>query len=243
MAPLDFRWRNPMAALILFPALAAGLGTLSGATVGNAAPETTDTLTAVAGTYIAEGSPAQNYGSEPLLVVGYAPGETVNANVAVASTGAAQNAVAIGQFLLSGQDDAEGLVLSSSGSPGGRLHRGISCGKITAFSATSRFFSVGQHIDVVLTFKNTGTVAITGTAQIAVRDGIGATVDSFSHEIVDLAPGQSQSFDSWWDTTGVSGGEYRVTGWVEFDAQASDPESAVVSTEWPRTYLPTVFRQ
>jgi hypothetical protein len=210
----------------------------------------------------------------------YVPGETLTANITVASLGPAQDVVAMAAILHYGSGKiVKGLLLQSlngltgkatftvhwdtTGALRGRyavevmlkdasghlLDRqtadfdvGITSGAITAFSATPKFFSTGQPIHAVLTFKNTGSLPVVGSAQIIVRNEAGSVMKGFSQPITNLPPGQSQSLDASWDTTGAALGRYRVIGWVEFEGQSTDPKVVVVSNEWPKTYLPLVLK-
>lgn len=118
---------------------------------------------------------------------------------------------------------------------------GISAGEVTTFTATPTFFDVGDTIDISLVFSNTGTVPITGTAVIKVQDETGEIVQEFRHDVANLAPANSISFDDVWDTSGAEEGTYGIVGYVLYDSMATDPMIAVVSTE-ARTYLPIVLK-
>jgi hypothetical protein len=119
---------------------------------------------------------------------------------------------------------------------------GITAGEITAFSATPGIFRPGDPIQLSLTFHNTGTVPITGTAVIQIQTGDGLTVThAFAHDIVNLAPDAEIRFDDAWDTTGADEGDYRILGYVRYDAKTSDIGSVTVDTRM-HIYLPLIQR-
>jgi hypothetical protein len=119
---------------------------------------------------------------------------------------------------------------------------GISAGEITSFTATPRIFRPGDALDVSMVFHNTGTVPITGTAIIQVETGDGLTVtQTFAHDVVDLAPDGEIRFDDVWDTSGVAEGDYRIVGYVLYDAATTGLASVTVGTR-ARLYLPLVWR-
>ncbi|MFH1928192.1 MAG: hypothetical protein ABIK79_08495, partial [Chloroflexota bacterium] len=105
---------------------------------------------------------------------------------------------------------------------------GTSSGRITAFSATPGYFESGDTIAASLTFENSGTRDIGGTATIMVRDEIGQLVHETAQEISDLAPGNSVSFDDVWDTSGAQSDWYRIVGQVVYGGKATEPVSVVV---------------
>lgn len=107
---------------------------------------------------------------------------------------------------------------------------GVSAGKVTDFTAAPGCFDVGDQIDTSLTFSNTGTVVISGTAVIKVQDSDGETVKEFKHDVADLAPDASTSFDDVWDTSGVEEGRYGLVGYVLYDGAATHPGTAIVKS-------------
>jgi hypothetical protein len=121
---------------------------------------------------------------------------------------------------------------------------GISSGEITSFTATPTYFDIGDSIDISMFFSNTGTVNITGTAVIKVQDEAGETVQEFWHDVTDLAPGDSNSFDDVWDTSRAEEGTYIIVGYISYDSMTTDPRIAVVSTSRPelRIYLPIITK-
>lgn len=102
-------------------------------------------------------------------------------------------------------------------------------------------FDVGQTVTVSLTFSNTGSLPITGTASVEIwRDGKGM-VEGFEWHEGGLPPGEQAAFVGGWDTTGEVGGDYTVVGYVSYDSQATETEMVRVST-LRRVYLPMVMR-
>jgi hypothetical protein len=114
-------------------------------------------------------------------------------------------------------------------------------GAITGFQAEPGHFAIGQSINLSLTFENTGTVPVMGTAVIQVRNEADDTVQEFSHEIANLAPGASAALEDAWDTSEAGEGTYRIVAHVAYDSTATDPAVAIVSTH-SRLYLPLVVR-
>jgi len=119
---------------------------------------------------------------------------------------------------------------------------GIQGGEITSFTATPPTFSVGDEISISMTFVNTGTTPITGTAVIQVQNEAGVVVQEFQQDIMDLAAGNSTVLYDAWNTTGVLGRTYRIIGVVTYDGMTSDPKIAIVSTE-TFNYLPLIVRR
>jgi hypothetical protein len=118
---------------------------------------------------------------------------------------------------------------------------GVYSGEVTALTATPDFFDVGDTISTSLTFSNTGTVPITGTARIEIQDGNGDAVGIFTHDVTNLAPSDAVTFDDCWDTSGVEGGTYNVIGYVLYDSRSSNIKTVIVNSEI-YVYLPLVLR-
>jgi hypothetical protein len=118
---------------------------------------------------------------------------------------------------------------------------GVYSGEVTAFSATPTFFDVGDTISTSLAFSNTGTVSITGIVRIEIQDDDGQVVEMFTHDVTDLPPSDAVTFDKAWDTSGISEGRYRVTGYVLYDSRSTNIETVIVSSE-TYVYLPLVLR-
>ncbi|MGC9443470.1 MAG: Ig-like domain-containing protein [Candidatus Methanospirareceae archaeon] len=123
--------------------------------------------------------------------------------------------------------DTAGTVLDSET----ELFRlGISSGDITSFTATPEHFEVGDAIAINMTFANTGTVNLTGTAIVRVTDGAGCMIEECRHNVTDLQPSGSISFRDTWDTTGAAG-LYNILGYVLYESRSTDPVSVMIGTE------------
>ena len=122
---------------------------------------------------------------------------------------------------------------------------GITGGAVTALSATPESFAPGDMVSLSMTFENTGTVAIDGSAVIQVRpsESVSATAQ-FTHTIENLAPGAFAVFNDEWDTTGATDDAYIVLGYAKFNSQASRPREVLVTSQMSKeVYLPLVMRQ
>jgi parallel beta-helix repeat protein len=108
---------------------------------------------------------------------------------------------------------------------------GISSGVVTALTATPEHFELGDEIAINMTFANTGTVNLTGTAIVRVINGTGGTVEEYRHNVTDLLPSESVGFRDTWDTSGAEEGSYTIVGYVLYDGKATDPVSVMVGTE------------
>lgn len=121
---------------------------------------------------------------------------------------------------------------------------GVTGGDVTALTATPATFTVGDDIAIAMTFVNTGTVPITGTAVVQVypADVVTATAE-FTHTIANLSPGASILLNDAWDTTGATADAYRIVGYVKFNSQASATKVAMVAVRTQiEVYLPLVLR-
>ncbi|RMF32693.1 MAG: hypothetical protein D6759_07915, partial [Chloroflexi bacterium] len=119
---------------------------------------------------------------------------------------------------------------------------GTVAGEIAALTVTPDLFAVGDPVSITLVFSNTGTVPITGTAVIQVRDETGEAVQEFTHDLTALEPGSTVGFTEVWDTAGVAEGTYGVVGYVLYDGGATDPATASVGTR-AYVYLPLVLKE
>jgi hypothetical protein len=119
---------------------------------------------------------------------------------------------------------------------------GILSGEITSLLATPGFFTVGETVDISMVFENVGTLPITGTAVIEVQTAAGlAVAGPLTYTVEGLAPGLSVELHEAWDTTGVALGDYRVIGYVLYDARSTGA-STVALTNLRKVYLPVVLR-
>jgi hypothetical protein len=108
---------------------------------------------------------------------------------------------------------------------------GISSGEVTNFTATPEYFDIGDDVDINMTFNNTGTVDITGTAVIKIFDSTGSVVEELRHNVTDLMPSESISFSDTWNTSGAEEDSYNIIGYVLYDSKATDPVTVTVSTQ------------
>lgn len=119
---------------------------------------------------------------------------------------------------------------------------GILSGEIASLDATPQLFNEGETIDISMVFGNVGTLPITGTAVIEVQTAEGLTITGpFTQTVDELTAGHSIEIHEVWDTTGVALGDYRVIGYVLFDARSTGA-STVALTNLRRIYLPVVLR-
>lgn len=134
--------------------------------------------------------------------------------------------------------DGAGNVLDRKVEP---FRLGVCSGQVTALTATPTLFQVGDTISTSLTFSNTGTVPITGTAVIKIQDEGGEAVETFKHEVTNLAPDDAVSFDDGWDTSGADRGSYNIIGYVLYASKSTSPEVVTVGTE-AYIYLPVILK-
>lgn len=118
---------------------------------------------------------------------------------------------------------------------------GIAAGEITAFTVTPTLFDIGAQVALSLTFANTGTVPLTGTAIVQIQTDAGEVVQEFSHDYGDLLPGHTISFSDVWDTSGAAMGGYRALGYVLYESTATEPRVASVRTR-RLLYLPLILK-
>ena len=119
---------------------------------------------------------------------------------------------------------------------------GVVSGEIGSLEATPELFEVGETVDISMVFDNVGTLPITGTAVIEVQTAEGFTfAGPFTDTVEGLAPGSSVELQRVWGTTGVALGDYRVIGYVLYDARSTGA-STVALTNLRRVYLPVVLR-
>jgi len=107
---------------------------------------------------------------------------------------------------------------------------GIYSGEVTAFTAAPEYFEMGDDIEIDMTFSNTGTVNISGSAVIRILNPSGDLVDEFVHDVTDLMPSESISFDDMWHATEAEKGSYSVVGYVSYDSQATEPAVVTLRT-------------
>ena len=103
-------------------------------------------------------------------------------------------------------------------------------------------FTIGDPVSIQYQFTNTGTLPITGTAMIEVKNVASGEVEQLSQAINDLAPQGSIPVSVNWDTTGASAGDYKVVGYVLFGSQTTDPLVMIIRS-YPKLYLPVIMRR
>jgi hypothetical protein len=74
-----------------------------------------------------------------------------------------------------------------------------------------------------------------------VSDKEGNLVSEFSHDLTDLAPAQTVTFNEVWQTESMAEGRYYFTAVVIFNGTSTNPMTAVASTE-ARIYLPVIVK-
>jgi hypothetical protein len=105
---------------------------------------------------------------------------------------------------------------------------GISSGEITNFTAGPEQFDLGDDVQVSMTFNNTGTVNINGSAIIRAFGPTGEVAEEFVHDITDLMPSESIGFSDSWSASQTV---YRIVSYVSYDSKASDPVTATLQTD------------
>ena len=136
--------------------------------------------------------------------------------------------------------DAEGNLLDEATR---HLGLGVVSGAVGNLAVSTTVFDPGENIDISMVFTNTGTVPLTGTAIILVDTDSGITpTATFTQPFGNLASGATLQVNETWNTSGVAGGAYRVTGYASYYSQTSDPVAATVNTR-TRVFLPMLSRQ
>jgi hypothetical protein len=107
---------------------------------------------------------------------------------------------------------------------------GISSGEAMSLTALPTSFDPGDTIALAMDFQNTGTIPITGTAIMKVKDQSGNTVKEFKHPVTNLAATNSITLNDTWDTTTVPGALYTILGYVLFDSKSSEVMTTTISS-------------
>jgi hypothetical protein len=118
---------------------------------------------------------------------------------------------------------------------------GVVSGEITTLDVAPEHFSPGQPLDIVLSFRNTGDVAVTGKATVSVSDGQGNPLTQFSHDFSELPPAQMRTFGDVWPTGSAPGQRYYFTASVLFNGAAAGPVVREAST-YLHCYLPLLLK-
>jgi hypothetical protein len=111
----------------------------------------------------------------------------------------------------------------------------------TSFSAGPVFFKPGTAVTAQLKITSTGSLPLSGTATVEVRDEGGNLVQEFTQAISALNPGQFVTFSPTWNTTGVTGERYHILGYARFGSGQTALADVIVSTKTYQ-YIPTVKR-
>jgi hypothetical protein len=96
-------------------------------------------------------------------------------------------------------------------------------------------------VEIAFTFRNTGTVPISGTAVIQAISSAGEVALAVQQELAEVAPGANVPVQHTWPTAGVAPGAYRVVAYVLYDARATAPLTTQARAGRP-VYLPLVRR-
>jgi hypothetical protein len=183
------------------------------------------------------------------VVTHYGSGEVVDGLLLTTLTGLQGDASFANDFDTGGVDPDYYMVdITLRDTVGNTLDRetalfrvGTVSGELTTLTAIPGLFRPGDSVHTALEFANTGAVPITATAVIAILDESGATVETFTHQIVDLAPGATADVSNIWDTTGTDDGMYEVVGLVHYDSRTTDTWVTRIGTR-AYIYLPLVLR-
>ena len=97
---------------------------------------------------------------------------------------------------------------------------GISWGIISNFSVTPQYFNVGDEIHINVTFENTGSININGTAIINIIDSEGNVSAAFKHNFSNLMPSQSIAFNNTWNASVRN--SYNVIAYVLYDGKSTE---------------------
>ncbi len=136
--------------------------------------------------------------------------------------------------------DAEGVVLDKA-EVGFRL--GSVQGEVTALTVDPAIFASGPAFDIDLTFRNIGSVPITGTAAVQVYPADSITVSTeMTGVLSNVQPGAVAIFSPTWDATGLPDQDYRIQGLVKYDGGAT-PLVVVHLPSRHQIYLPLALRE
>ena len=122
-----------------------------------------------------------------------------------------------------------------------RLTLGAPEGRVASLTATPQAFRAGDSVTLSMTFSNTGSVSLTGTAVLRVQTTTGTTVQEFKHDIANLAAGNAATLSDMWNTAGVASGAYTVIGYVSYDGGTTEPQILTLCSG-TCIYFPLVLR-
>jgi len=107
------------------------------------------------------------------------------------------------------------------------LTLGVSSCEITNLAAKPNCISADKTVQIDMTFDNTGTTDLEGSAVIKIADSNEKTIAGFAHDFNNLSPAGSVSLtDSW---TATTTGTYKVLAYVRFDGETSAIETIQLS--------------
>ncbi len=97
---------------------------------------------------------------------------------------------------------------------------GISSGMITSLTVSPEVLDAGDTVGIEMTFANTGSMDIIGSAIIRMQDKNGATIEEYIEEFTTLSPDNDMIFSASWEAADDAG---RVVGYVLYDGKATPP--------------------
>jgi hypothetical protein len=123
--------------------------------------------------------------------------------------------------------DAQGTVLDSKTET---YRLGVVSGRIENFAVSPEHFEIGDRVHMSLDLANIGTVNIQGAATMRIQDSAGEIISELVHEIPDLPPAETMTFEAEWDTTRTPPGPHHVIGYARYDGMTTDPLVQIIST-------------
>lgn len=183
------------------------------------------------------------------LVKRYGTGETVEGLPLATLSGLSGAASFTPQWDSSGKAPGQYYVEVTAQDPSGnmldrrseRLTLGVPEGRVAGLTATPQTFRAGNSVTLSMTFSNTGSVSLTGTAVLRVQTATGTAVQKFKHDIANLAAGSAATLSDTWNTTGAASGAYTVIGYVSYDGGTTEPQIFTLCSG-TCIYLPFVLR-
>jgi len=107
---------------------------------------------------------------------------------------------------------------------------GTFSGEVTDLTVTPQYFKIGDDIQFVLDFLNTGNSELTGECVFRIMKD-GEVMDEIRQDMSALEPGASAAFRESWNTDAVEKGAiYYAVGFVRYAGTASEPHSKAFST-------------
>jgi hypothetical protein len=145
---------------------------------------------------------------------------------------------AVGDYVIEAQvRDLSGAVLDTKRE---RISLGTVDGEATSLVVSQDVFTPDDLVDIYYDFTNLGTVPLTGTAVVQLRNIFDDSLVELTEDFSGLAPSGVLPLHFTWDTTGVSSGVYHLAAYAMYEARTTDPLEASLST--PMVYLPVVRR-